>query len=118
MARIAVRLLNVTAITAISIGIAGTVAAPSLLAQSNATIQASVTIVTPPSSQQTLLATPDGAQRYYTATPALQTGTRTRLADRRGSTFVSAQAVTDARATTPGDELRPRVRLTIEFAAN
>jgi hypothetical protein len=110
------RFFKVLAIAAFTFGIAEALRPASLLAQTNATIQASATILTPPSSQQTQLATPEGAQSFYAATPALQAAPRTRVADRRGTTMVSAQAIADASAST--DQPRPRVRLTIEFAAN
>ena len=109
---------RVLAITAIAFGIAAALRPVSLLAQSRATIQASATIVVPPSSQQTQLATPEGAQSFYAASPALQTASTTRLADRRGMTVVSAQPVTDVAALATAGQPRRRVRLTIEFAAN
>jgi len=109
---------RVLAITAIAFGIAAALRPVSLLAQNLATIQASATVVVPPSSQQTQLATPEGAQSFYAASAALQTDSRARLTDRRGTTVVSAQAVADGATIDSAGQPRRRVRLTIEFAAN
>ena len=112
------RFCRVLVISAFVFGIAEAARPASLLAQNRATIQASATVVVAPSSQQTQLATPEGAQSYYSASTALQTTPGARVVDRRGITVVSAQAVSDPNAVAATDPTRRLVRLTIEFAAN
>jgi len=119
MAQDAVRTIRSTFIAALLLGALPAVGAPSLLAQTRATIQASAVVLPAPSDQQTQLSTVSGAERFLAAAPALQSTSRIRLTDRSGITVVSTQVInpdSQARATLTA---RPKgVRLTIEYAAN
>lgn len=119
MTQDAVRTIRSTFIAALLLGVLQAVAAPSLLAQSRATIQASAVVLPAPSDQQTQLSTASGAERFLAAEPTLQSISTKRVTDRSGITVVSTQVISPDPQPGQAPAARPKaVRLTIEYAAN